>query len=76
MTQSQHDHAPADCAYCGGTGKVDTEGCRACNGQGSVSVTQPPRMCAHCGGKGRKSAYRCNVCRGTGWAHALSGGGR
>ena len=73
MTQASQI-APAVCAYCEGTGQVNSEGCRACGGKGSVSVPQPPRACAHCMGKGRKSAFRCNFCRGTGWAGALPPG--
>ena len=70
MTQSSQERASANCAYCQGTGQVNSEGCRACAGKGNVMVAQPAKECAHCHGKGKKSAYRCNFCRGTGWAHA------
>jgi DnaJ-class molecular chaperone len=69
MTQATENRSPAQCAYCGGTGQVNSENCRACGGDGSVLLPEPHRECAHCVGRGKKSAYRCNFCHGTGWAH-------
>ena len=71
MAQTNTDYELATCAYCGGSGNIAANQCRACGGQGSVLVAQPARECAHCQGKGKKSAYRCNFCQGTGWARAL-----
>src|SRR2546428_10914607 len=71
MAQTNTDYELATCAYCGGSGDIAANQCRAWGGQGSVLVAQPARECAHCQGKGKKSAYRCNFCQGTGWARAL-----
>jgi len=76
MSQPGANYALDPCAYWGGSGTVDSNQCRACGGQGSVSVAQPARTCVQCQGRGRKSAYRCSFCLGTGWAHALRPGAR
>jgi DnaJ-class molecular chaperone len=74
-------HTPETCAFCKGTGKVNTQvlgnltSCNSCNGTGSVLVAQPARKCASCKGTGRVKTQvlgnetSCNSCNGTGWGN-------
>jgi len=65
------NYAPETCGLCQGTGKVFTDICSACRGQGSVLVAQPAMKCALCQGTGKVFTDVCSACRGAGWANAI-----
>lgn len=66
MTEKTYVEQP--CAYCKGTGNVESDTCPACKGKAILMVAEPLLKCQFCKGQGYMiQGLPCRTCKGTGW---------